>query len=68
VVWWRVIALAGRLSVAPLLGGRDARTCARCRAYEVVPSACGRGVPCGLDGVVVLEFALGLARDVVKDA
>jgi hypothetical protein len=60
------IALAVRSSVAPLLGVRDARTRALCRACEVVPSACGRGVPCGLDGGVVLEFALGLARHLAK--
>jgi len=51
-----------------LLGVRDAPACALCRAYEVVPSACERGVPCGLDGVVVLEFELGLTRHAAKDA
>jgi hypothetical protein len=38
-----------------LLGVRDARTRALCRAYEVVPPACGPGVRCGLDGGVVLD-------------
>ncbi|HET6869862.1 MAG TPA: hypothetical protein VFH80_28375 [Solirubrobacteraceae bacterium] len=51
-----------------LLGGRDLTTHAIDRVFEVIPTAGGRGVPCGLKGVVVVELALGLARHVAQDA
>jgi hypothetical protein len=62
------MAMTVRSPVASLLGVRDPRTRALCRAHEVVPSACGRGVLFVVENVVVLEFALGLARDLAEDA
>lgn len=67
---WRCLTtpLTVRLSVAPLLGVRDLPSRALCRAYEVVPSAGKGGVLCVVEGVVVVEFALGLACHLAEDA
>jgi hypothetical protein len=62
------MAMTVRSSVAPLLGVRDPRMGARCRAREVFPSVGGRGVPGVVDCVVLFELALGLSCHLAKDA
>ena len=64
----RGITMATRPAAAPLLGVGDPGTGALGCAHEVLPPVCGYGVARGDDGVVALELALAVARDLTKEA